>query len=200
MTDRYTASGNHPENKYYPNSAILVNKLDIKDDELLAEFENMALVNAVEHFYSQVESISKLDSLLLKDIHKYFLGKLYSWAGEYRTVAIKKGDSTFAMPQYIPKLMENFNRQLAHEKYLKSFSLEKLAYFKCELIAIHPFREGNGRTIRLFCDLLAIKQGYGRIEYPETTAFQEAYIKASIAAVMSAEYMPMYELLRKLKA
>ncbi|MDD5456957.1 MAG: Fic family protein [Candidatus Margulisbacteria bacterium] len=199
MTDRYYVSGKHPENKYYPDTYILVNKLNIKNDELLTEFENMALARTVEYFYSQIEKIDKLDSLLLKSIHKYFLEKLYPWAGKFRTVTLKKDKTTFAMPQYIPQLMSDLDNKLADDKYLKKFSLKKLVYYKCELISIHPFREGNGRTIRLFCDLLCLKNGVDRIHYPDNNNdFTVSYMKASEAAVLKANCEPMYKLLKTL--
>ena len=200
-TDRYSVSGNHPENQYYLNTEILINNLSIQRQELLDEFENQALTQTVQMFFNKIDLIETFNSSLLQDIHRYFLGKLYPWAGKFRTVAIKKANTTFAMPQYIPQLMEKFDKQLSQENYSTEFDLKKLTYFKCELIAIHPFREGNGRTIRLFTDLLSIKSGSGRINYPEEdTNFKSAYIKASEAAVVNADYHPMFDLLKTLQS
>lgn len=99
VTDRYSVSGVHPENQYYPNSEILVNRLNIQNEDLLDEFEYLALDRTIQCFYEDVEARISFDSKLLKDIHQVFLGEMYVWAGQYRTVAIKKGHSTFAMPQ-----------------------------------------------------------------------------------------------------
>lgn len=73
--------------------------------------------------------------------------------------------------------------------------MERLTYYKCELIALHPFHELNGRVTRLFIDLICIRKGYGIINYSLTTA--EEYIQASIATVRYADNSPMRDIIIK---
>ncbi|MFH1429561.1 MAG: Fic family protein [Candidatus Margulisiibacteriota bacterium] len=192
-----------PENLYYEGSSILINKLNINDDVLLQEVEKQMLELTVEHYANALDKIDHFDSALLNEVHKNFLSKLYIWAGQYRTVSILKGITHFAMPKYIPALMKKFDKEMIKDGYLlrldeESF-LEKLAYYKCELIAIHPYREGNGRTIRLFCDLIAMKKGYNPFDYSfaDDNALISRYIKASEEGVIKANPKPMQEILRE---
>ena len=71
---------------------------------------------------------------------------------------------------------------------------EKLAIIHCEFNAIHPFREGNGRTIRLFLDLLALSYGYSLIDFGKTS--KRTYIEACIAG-MSQNYSKMKSVIYK---
>jgi cell filamentation protein len=197
---RYKTKGNI-EDQYYPKSHILLNKLDLTNEIDLQEAENQLLEQCVKYFSGKTQSITSFNSSLICKIHQVFLSKLYQWAGKYRTVDISKGNTRFAVPKFIPKLMTDFDKHLAKEDYLFNLDagkfIERLAYYKCELLAIHPFREGNGRTIRLFCDLLAIKNGYRFFEYPTTRTFIKKYIAASISGVVKADYKPMQSILKK---
>ncbi|MBI5413448.1 Fic family protein [Candidatus Peregrinibacteria bacterium] len=76
----------------------------------------------------------------------------------------------------------------------KKIVSEKLAVIHCEFNAIHPFREGNGRIIRLFIDLLAVNGGYGLIDYSKT--LKAHYIKACVAG-MQKDYVPMQRIFFK---
>jgi len=67
---------------------------------------------------------------------------------------------------------------------------EKLAYYQGELIALHPFYELNGRTLRLFFDMICIYNGYKAIDYSGTIA-DGKYIEASIECVQFADSSKM---------
>jgi cell filamentation protein len=89
---------------------------------------------------------------------------------------------------------------LRAENYLKNcetLSAEefaaKIAYFKCELIALHPFYELNGRITRLFFDMIAVFNGYGYVDYSTTTP--EKYIEASIECVQFADCQKMEKII-----
>lgn len=76
---------------------ILKNKLGIKDPKELEDFETILLTDAYEHFLQLLsEDKLKLNLDLLFELHYYFLGTLYTWAGKIRTVNISKGDAFFA--------------------------------------------------------------------------------------------------------
>jgi cell filamentation protein len=197
---RYSTKGNI-EDLYYGKTEILINKLGIKNKLLLEEVERQLLEKTVAFFFKKAKTLSSFDSRLLNKIHKHFFSRLYIWASNYRTVDISKKVTRFAVPKHIPGLMKKFDQEIQKDNYLigldKNKFLEKLAYYKCELIAIHPYREGNGRVIRLFCDLLALKNNYKPFEYSSNADFIKKYLKAAEIGVIKANYYPMLTILKK---
>ena len=99
----------------------------------------------------------------LRDFHRQIFGRLYPWAGEIRTVAISKSDM-FCLPQYIETYATEVLGQLADEKHLRGLPrdrfVDRVAHYLAEVNAIHPFREGNGRTQRAFFHQLAREAGW----------------------------------------
>jgi cell filamentation protein len=89
---------------------------------------------------------------------------VYPWAGRFRTVPISKGGSMFCDPEHIPKAMRSLFVGLKADGFFAGLSEDqfarKAAYFLAELNAIHPFREGNGRTQLAFLTMLAEKAGH----------------------------------------
>ncbi len=87
-------------------------------------------------------------------IHKYLFRELYDWAGEYRTVGMSKKGTPFAVPEKIPELMAKCFTRLKKLNYFLNLDFDKfvdeLVDLYCTLNHIHPFREGNGRTQRVF--------------------------------------------------
>ena len=180
-------------------SEILKNKLRIKDQKALEDTETVLLSDTYEYFLEKQElGKMKFDTDLIFDIHKYFLGTLYSWAGKTRNVQISKDGVLFCKAEHIESAMKDFNKLmkklLTKKPINKSDFAEKLAIIHCEFNAIHPFREGNGRTIRLFLDLLALENGYDLIDFGKTT--KKAYIEACIAG-MSGDCSKMKSVIYK---
>lgn len=167
-------------------SEILKNKLGIKDQKALEDTETVLLSDSYEYFLEQLESAKlKFSVDLIFEIHKYFLGTLYSWAGKTRNVQISKDGVLFCKAEHIESSMKGFDKlfkkQLPKNNDNKSVFAEKLAIIHCEFNAIHPFREGNGRTIRLFMDLLALENDYELIDFGKTK--KKTYIEACIAGM-----------------
>ena len=147
----------------YPNSHVLKNKLNIR---------NQAELEAAESAITSVKSTQLMMNRLngrfgtahLKKIHKFLFCDIYSWAGKIRTVNIFKGNP-FCRAEYIESQLNMLFMQLKEEKYLKDYSGKeefgkRLAYYLSEINVIHPFREGNGRTQRMFIEHLAYNAGY----------------------------------------
>lgn len=175
------------------NSDILKNKLNIKDQKTLEDTETILFSDTYEYFLSKLEEGNiKFDVDLIFDIHKYFLDTLYTWAGKIRSVQISKDGVLFAKVEHIKSALKDFEKilknNLPQNSDSKSVVSEKLSIIHCEFNAIHPFREGNGRTIRLFLDLLALYDGYELINYRKSN--KEQYIQACIAG-MSKDYSKM---------
>lgn len=96
-------------------------------------------------------------------VHRRIFGDIYDWAGLLRTVAIAK-ESWFCLPQYIESSAAEIFRELHGENLLRGLPrdvfTERLAYYLGEVNALHPFREGNGRTQRAFFEQLASDAGF----------------------------------------
>ncbi len=172
---------------YYDGSDVPINKLDLRDSELIHEIEAELLLAAYEHFHTALNEETRFDDTYFKEVHRYLFEKLYDWAGAYRTVNISKGQSMFCPYINLDNFSKEIFEQLKAENYLRGFEdpsfrekfAERLAYFTCELIVLHPFNEGNGRALRLFIDMIATFNGYEYIDYADALA-DNAYITASI--------------------
>jgi cell filamentation protein len=167
----------------YPNTKILVNKFGLKDSEKLEEIERR-ITFAKTAEYEKKPLKGKFDFEHFCAIHNFLFCDIYEWAGKIRDGEFMfKGDSMFFRACYIEQGFNDFYRKLQKEDLLQGLSkpefCKRLAYFMGELDAIHPFREGNGRTSRLYFKQLAQNAGYG-LEFSKVT--KEALLEADIAA------------------
>ena len=147
----------------YKSSDVLINKLNIQDEETFLKAERL---------YSglrQSELLNKpingdLDFKHLKAIHFYLFQDLFYWAGKTRTVAIAKGN-LFCLPPYIESYAKDIFSNLKRDNYYQGLSKEEfvdhITNLLADINALHPFREGNGRTQREFIRYIGIKNGYG---------------------------------------
>lgn len=147
----------------YENSNTLINKLEIKDQLTLQKYE--ARITAAKLLALRQKGITgNFDKNHFVSIHKYIFEDIYPFAGKFRTENIAKGYFRFAEWEYIEEELDKLLLKLKNENYLKEKSEEELAkalaYYMSELNVLHPFREGNGRTIREFIRQLALKNGY----------------------------------------
>lgn len=159
---RYNACGDEAD--------ITKNKLGITDLKELEDAETVLLADAYDYFYDLLNNGElNLDLNILPKLHEYFLGTLYTWAGKFRTVNISKGTMLFMPPERIEKSLKDFEEEFSKNKPTRDDSPEEIAHkvalLHCELNVIHPFREGNGRTIRLFIDLLLESCGYEGLDF-----------------------------------
>lgn len=106
----------------------------------------------------------KFDLAHLQAIHKRLFGDVYDWAGVIRTVDISKGQTRFANFQQIGSYAPEITRPLQREQLLRGLDVdtfsERAGHYLGELNVLHPFREGNGRSIREFVGQLARGAGY----------------------------------------
>jgi cell filamentation protein len=184
---------------YLEGSEVPKNKLGIKEAELIHEIENNLLLQAYEHFASQITEKTLLNETYFINLHKKTFESLYDFAGLYRTVNMSKGNSQFCLAKYLLGESKRIFAELENDAYLltcnnKKDFIKRLTYYKSELIALHPFYELNGRTLRLFIDMLCLYNGYDFIDYSEAIE-NNAYIEASILCVQYANNAKMEEII-----
>lgn len=147
----------------YEGTDILINKFNIRNQAKLDELEKLYTMLRLAQL-SEREPLNEFSSHSFKEIHRIIFGDIYSFAGEFRTEGISKGTSFFAHPSFINEEAERIFNELNEEHLLKGLPVEKfahrLSYFLSELNALHPFREGNGRTIRELARQIALKSHY----------------------------------------
>lgn len=181
-------------------SDLFKNKLGITDIKELQYTEAVLLRDAYDCFLVLLnQGKLKFSLSLLFKIHDYFLGTIYSWAGKIRTVNISKEDTFFIPAQNIENALKQFESDFkknkpTHKDSKKEIS-KKLAFIHCELNVIHPFREGNGRTLRLFLDLLTIQAGYKAVDFKKIS--NKEYIDACQKGMLK-NYEPMEKIYIKL--
>lgn len=150
----------------YSQDGVLKNKFGEKDPRKLEILEKRSTIRGWIKLQNELIATPnlKLDASLIKKIHKNLFDDVYDWAGEYRTVNIVKGKTMFANALYVPATLEDLvtklNRDITSKSITSNNVGEKLAYYYGELNMIHPFREGNGRTQRIFIEKVADKLGY----------------------------------------
>jgi cell filamentation protein len=153
---------------YEMGSSVLKNKLGITDPQKAAEEETIGFIQAQVIFTDKLTKKTKFDEKYIRSIHRTALGHLYSFAGNYRNVNLSKAGHHFLPCAFIPNGMSYLEREFLSKlppdyKDVKKM-IEDIAIVHCELIHIHPFREGNGRTARIFADLMANRAGYPSLE------------------------------------
>lgn len=147
----------------YPGTDVLINLFDVQDEEKLKELEKVYTLFRLSELQLQKPAVP-VDAKAFLAIHRYLLQDVYPFAGELRQEMISKGSSSFAHPKHIETHLMKIFEELKAENYLKDLPrnglVSQLAYFLSELNALHPFREGNGRSIREFARQLLLNAGY----------------------------------------
>lgn len=161
MGNMYSYSYGHDDIYCYEGTEVLKNKFNITDLSELQELERN--ITAVKEILVLEDKKSELNFSFLKKIHRTLFCDIYSWAGKVRTIDIAKG-TLFCRTFAISDEAERIFLELKEENYLKDCPREELhkrmSYYMSEINALHPFREGNGRTQRLFMAVLAKRLGY----------------------------------------
>ncbi len=175
----------------YKNSEVLENKLNIRDSKKLLAME--AKITAAKLLSLRQKGITgDFDKSHFLKIHEYLFEDIYPFAGKVRNENISKGEFRFAQFEYIEPELEKLLNQLKKENYLKGLDkvalVKKLAYYLAELNVLHPFREGNGRTIREFIRQLALKNGY---QFNLQKVKPQEMLQASIESVMDTTKLEM---------
>lgn len=132
---------------------ILENKLGLSDaSELAREEERISKKKAVELFESgMIDSFGVGTFSALQKIHKYLFGDIYEFAGKIRTVNIAKGNFRFAPVMYLEAALKNIDG-------MPQSTFDEIVEKYVEMNIAHPFREGNGRSTRIWLDCILKKE------------------------------------------
>lgn len=201
MTNRYDIPQS-PEGTYQSdsNNQVLLNKLGIIDPQ---EMENVELILLDQLTDVVIGSVTENQTITASDLcewHRRWLGNVYVWAGQYRSVNMGKGHFQFAVAHLIPKLM-----RILENKFLSIYTpcnsmddnqlVDALAKVHIELILIHPFREGNGRLSRLLANVMALQAGQQMLDFSYLDTNKAEYFAAVQAGLDNAE--PMKSIFRQ---
>ena len=132
---------------------ILENKLGLTNpSELAREEERISKKKAVELFESgMIDSFGVGTFFALQKIHKYLFGDIYEFAGKIRTVNIAKGNFRFAPVMYLEAALKNIDS-------MPQSTFDEIVEKYVEMNIAHPFREGNGRSTRIWLDCILKKE------------------------------------------
>jgi len=188
----------HDDIYCYPESDVLINRFDIRDKDALNIVEKQITSLKIAQLEASPAK-GDFDLAYLKSIHKFIFGDIYAWAGQ-----IRKGDflikdrSIFCRAMYIESMAAEIHANLKKDNFLHGLEkvefISKLAYYMGEVNALHPFREGNGRTQRLYFKQLCVKAGYD-LEFHK--APRDMLIPADISA-FNHEYSLLIEILENI--
>ena len=147
----------------YSGTTVLINKLDIRNQSELDKAEKqITLLRAIQAEQNMI--LEKPNFQFFKDIHKFLFDDIYEWAGLVRTINISKKGTIFCDASQIEEIGKLKFERLKKQNYLKELKkeqfIDEISDLYNELNILHPFREGNGRTLRLFITLLIRNAGF----------------------------------------
>lgn len=148
---------------YYEGTNCLINKFNIQNEEQLAKIEaSITLAKTAELERNPISTSFNFEHY--KQIHKYLFEDLYDWAGKVRTVDISKKGTIFTSAENIENVADACFSRLRTCNYFEDLEfndfIDNLVDFYCTTNILHPFREGNGRTQRIFISQLIRFCGY----------------------------------------
>ena len=181
------------------NDLVIKNRLGITSPQEMDDAEARALERAMVGFVGKYNERHRFTAADICEMHKFWLGEIYEWAGVYRQVNISKGDFPFAAAARIPSLLEGFERDALARYTPCNFKnrddiIRALAETHVELVLIHPFRDGNGRVSRMLSILMALQAGLPLLDFGVIAGEKKAAYFAAVQAGMDKNYQPMERL------
>jgi cell filamentation protein len=195
-SERYPAAGSETEFQPGSRGRVLRNLMGITRMRAMEDTEVEALAVAQQAALKTYGRDHRFTPDDIRRLHRMWLGSIYPWAGNYRTVNIGKGGLQFAHAPLIPRLMAVFGKNVLrrHTPCGKTADVtvaRSLAEVHAELILIHPFRDGNGRLARLLTVLMAAQAGVNPLRLSALAGSgRRTYVQA-IHAAMSRDYAPL---------
>lgn len=157
MDSKYKYTYERTDDYCYKGTDILINKLNITNDDDLYNAERELVAFRISELNDNPLK-GNFDFKYLRDIHRYLFQDVYRWAGDIRNCNIAKQD-LFCLAEYIKSFASELFDKLKKENYFVNYdyetTIDKLVVLFADINALHPFREGNGRSQRLFIESLA---------------------------------------------
>lgn len=190
MNQKYAVVGSEAECEPGSGGLVLRNLLGITDPGEMLEAESAALQHALTGLIDALPADHRFTAEDIGMLHRTWLGAIYSWAGEYRSVDLSKPGIDFAHAVHIQSAMTRFE-----SVYLARYTpclfneradqIEALAVTHGELVIVHPFREGNGRCARILAVLMALQAGLPVLDFSAMAGTGQAAYFRAIATLWS---------------
>lgn len=171
---RYQVPGGS-ESEFEPdsNGLVLRNKLRIVHPEEMAQAETRAYQSMALATFETLTTDQPITASYICELHKIWLGEIYDFAGEYRSVNLSKDGLLFCHAEFIPEQMTKLDEgPLKEHTPCEGFSrarlLRALSVVHADLILIHPFREGNGRIARWIASIMSMQAGFPQPIFEES--------------------------------
>ena len=150
---------------------VITNKLGITDSPTLAREEERISKKSATRLFEQnlLNNMSSGTWTTLQDIHKVLFQDIYDFAGELRTVNISKGNFRFVPVMYLSEAIKTIES-------MPQNSFDEIVEKYVEMNVAHPFREGNGRSIRLWLDHMLCVELQKTIDWSQID--KEKYLSA----------------------
>lgn len=150
---------------------VTTNKLGITDSPTLAREEERISKKSATRLFEQnlLNNMSSGTWTTLQDIHKVLFQDIYDFAGELRTVNISKGNFRFVPVMYLSEAVKTIES-------MPQNSFDEIVEKYVEMNAAHPFREGNGRSMRLWLDHMLCVELQKTIDWSQID--KEKYLSA----------------------
>ena len=185
----------------YKDSDVLINKAGIRDKNKLDEFENRMSNLALVMLFKSDIMISDANDIF--KIHKALFENVYEWAGISRTINIYKSEPIlnglsveYGLCNLIDKDLSKINQIYFKENNFRNLNKEDFIHLFTRLIAdiwrVHPFREGNTRTISAFAFLLLRQYGHtfnAELIKENAKYFRNALVMASLKEYAEYQYL-----------
>lgn len=184
----------------YENSHVLRNTLDIKNEDSLEAYENTVVNLALLKLFKEDYNVTQTNQLF--DIHKHLFSDVYEWAGMPRIINIEKSEIVlnglsveYEDKSKIIKAIDTIHK-LYYDKPWKTMSEHALIYEMTRYIAslwkIHPFREGNTRTLSTYLYFFLKKHGFSldeKLLKTHAAYFRNALVMASLDEYSEYQYL-----------
>ena len=201
-----TDTGLEGEHEPNSNGQVLKNLLGVSTIEAMDEVEIETLIDVQDVYLDRIDDDTRFTATHICQMHRDWLGTVYAWAGDYRTVEMSKEGFSWPPAHRVRENMERLETGLLkkHTPFwvdaVNDAALLGLATVHAELLLIHPFREGNGRLARWLADLMCLQAGLPQPDYGFTSPGSKQRKKDYLAAVTQGyecNYAPLATFFRE---
>lgn len=196
MSGRYATQGAEAEAQPGSRGRVLANRLGILRVRDMQIAETAALLQLTNDLLGEVTEDQQFTAADLCAWHARWLGDIYDWAGRYRNVNMSKDGFPFAAARLVPSLMADYSRTVlgVHTSCAgmdEDTLVRALALTHAEYILVHPFREGNGRLVRLLNTMMALQAGWPLLDFDGLRGEARRRYIAAIHAAQGNDYAPL---------